>query len=47
MRGVNQMVHMLLSQALVVGALFVYASFFEWPLHWFVWLRSGSLRLRF
>ena len=30
------MVHMLLSQALVVGALFVYASFFEWILHRFV-----------
>ena len=30
------MVHMLLSQALVVGALFVYASFFEWTLHRFV-----------
>ena len=27
------MVHMLVSQALVVGALFVYASFFEWTLH--------------
>ncbi len=30
------MVHMLLSQALVIGALFVYASFFEWTLHRFV-----------
>jgi hypothetical protein len=24
------MVHMLLSQVLVIGALFVYASFFDW-----------------
>jgi len=30
------MVHMLLSQALVIGALSVYASFFEWTLHRFV-----------
>jgi hypothetical protein len=30
------MVHMLLSQALVIGTLFVYASFFEWTLHRFV-----------
>lgn len=30
------MVHILLSQALVIGALFVYASFFEWTLHRFM-----------
>jgi hypothetical protein len=30
------MVRMLLSQALVVGALVVYASFFEWTLHRFL-----------
>ncbi len=40
----NQMVHMLLSQDLVVGVVFVYASFCEWPLHRFVWLCLGSLR---
>ena len=33
------MVRMLLSQALVVGALFVYASFFEWTLYCFVMRR--------
>ncbi len=30
------MVHMLLSRALMIGALFVYASFFEWTPYRFV-----------